>query len=450
MLKIEGNKETLSVVTKLAVPAMIESFFTSLVGFVDSFMVSALGASAVASVALTNQPRLVFVGIFSAVSVAVAALVARRYGEKRRDSANSVMLTALILAFILGVIFAVVAGMFAPDIMKLCGANSDTLEDSTLYYRIVMIGMIFNSIQFVLNAAQRGSGNTKITMITNTTANLVNVVFNYLLIGGNLGFPALGVAGAAIATVLGNAAAAIISIAFAFKNDLFVNLIYTIKEKVKPTFRTLADLTKLGYGVVLEQLLLRVGFMATAVMAADMGTNDMAVYQVIMNLLSLSFAFGDGLQQAAIALVGKSLGEKEPMKAKNYVKTCRSIGAMISLALMVLFFLTARFILGLFFDDAESINLGIKCMYVVMAILIFHIRQIVTMGALRGAGDTLYTSIAAAFSCTVVRSVLSYVFAYTCGLGIVGVYLGVLSDQISREIFSVVRFNGGKWMKIKI
>ena len=123
---------------------------------------------------------------------------------------------------------------------------------------------------------------------------------------------------------------------------------------------------------------------------------------------------------------------------------------MISLALMVLFFLTSRFILGLFFDDAESINLGIKCMYVVMAILIFHIRQIVTMGALRGAGDTLSTSIAAAFSCTVVRSVLSYVFAYTCGLGIVGVYLGVLSDQMSREIFSVVRFNGGKWMKIKI
>lgn len=444
------SKENISTVTKMAVPAMVESFFSSFVALVDSFMVSSLGESAVAAVGLTNQPKLVVIGVFSALSVSVSALVARRLGEKKRDAANSVMITTLFIAILLSLIMAAITIIFAPKIMLLCGANSDTLTYATDYYRIVMAGTIFNSVQFILNAAQRGCGNTKITLVTNTVANVVNVIFNYLLIGGNFGFPALGVRGAAIATSLGAFAAAAVSVGFACKSGIFVNFAYVIKQKIRPSIEALKNIIKLGYGVLIEQLLMRVGFMASALIAADMGTAPFAAYQVAMQILSLSFAFGDGLQQAAIALVGRSLGEKEADKAKNYVNTCQFIGMIISAALIVIFFMISRFVMEMFFDDPQTVEIGVHCLYVVIVILLFHIRQIVNMGALRGAGDTLYTAIISAVCVTIVRTACCYLFAYTCGFGIIGVWIGILSDQVARAIWSTIRFMSGKWMKIKI
>ena len=150
-----------------------------------------------------------------------------------------------------------------------------------------MGGLGFNALSIVINAAQRGAGNTMIAMRTNLVSNLVNVIGNYLLIQGHFGFPALGIRGAALATVLGTVVACVMSIVSLMKRDHFVSIPYIISEKVKLAFAPFGSIVKVGYSVFIEQILMRIGFMSTAMMAARMGTAPMAAHQVGMNILSL-------------------------------------------------------------------------------------------------------------------------------------------------------------------
>ncbi len=444
------SKNTVHTALDMAIPAMIESFFAAFAGLVDSFMVSSLGANAVAAVGLTMQPKFMGLSVFIALNVSISALVARRLGEKRRKEANSMLATALMLVITLSVFLGVILSIFAPQIMVLCGSTAETHDDAVLYYRIIMGFTIFNCIQMAINSAQRGAGNTKITMRTNITSNTINIIFNYLLINGHCGFPALGIAGAAIATVLGTVVASIMSFISIMKPDIFVSIPYIIKEKIAPSLKELKNIIRIGYSVFFEQVLMRIGFMLTAIMAADQGNAAMAAHQVGMNIMGLSFSFGDGLQAAAVALIGKSLGEEKPEKAKEYGRACQTIGGIISVALAVIYFFGARLLMNLFFEEADIVNIGIHIMYVIIITVLFQIRQVIYMGCLRGAGDTLYTAIASTICVTVIRTAASYLFGYTFGFGIIGIWLGVLGDQLGRYIFAAVRFKAGKWVRIKI
>lgn len=444
------DRGTIRTAMHMAVPAIIESFFAAFAGLIDSLMVSSLGSDAVAAVGLTAQPKFMGLAIFLAINVSLSALVARRFGENNRRGANSIMYTAILLIIVLTAVLSVTLTIFAPQIMTLCGSSPETHDSAVIYYRIIMGGMIFNCIQMGINSAQRGAGNTQITMRTNVTSNIINIIFNYLLINGHFGFPALGIKGAAIATVLGTVVACIMSIISITKPDIFVSIPYIIKEKIYPSFESLKNIVKVGYSIFFEQLLMRIGFMLTAVMAAKLGNASMAAHQVGMNIMGLSFSFGDGLQAAAVALIGRSLGEKKPERAKEFGSACQMIGGIISVSLAVIYFFGARFLMSLFFKEAEIVNIGIGIMRIIIITVLFQLRQVIYMGCLRGAGDTLYTAIASMISVTIIRTAVSYFCGYTLGWGIAGIWLGVLGDQLSRYIFAAVRFKAGKWVKIQI
>lgn len=449
-MKNSYDKELVKVTLNMAWPAVIESFFGAFVGLVDSYMVSGLGTNSVAAVGLTTQPKFLGLSLFFAVNVSVSALIARRKGEKRKDDANSILLSALSFIIVAAVLLSIVFVVFAGPIISFCGSNSDTHELAVTYFRIIMGGMIFNCISMGINSAQRGAGNTKITMRTNVTSNLINVVFNYLLIGGHFCFPRLGIRGAAIATVLGTFVACFMSIASLFEKDCFVSIPYILKNKIIPRVQSYKSLIKVGYSVFFEQMLMRIGFMLTAIMAADQGTFEMAAHQVGMNIMGLSFSFGDGLQATAVALIGRSLGEKNKELAKEYGRTCRMIGAVIAVVLSVLYFTGARTIMNAFFDEETTVNIGVSIMRVIIFVVVFQISQVIYMGCLRGAGDTAYTALASVISVTIVRTAFSFFCGYVLGWGIVGIWMGVLADQVSRFLFGTIRFKLGKWTEIRI
>lgn len=448
--KPQYKKENIRITMDMAWPSIIESFFVAFAGLIDSLMVSSLGSYAVAAVGLTTQPKFLGLSLFFALNVAVSALVARRRGEKNQEEANRILSTVIIFiiaaAFVLSIVFVALAG----PIISLCGSNAETHDSAVAYFRIVMGGMIFNCIQMGINAAQRGAGNTKITMRTNVTSNTVNIIFNYLLIGGHFGFPALGIHGAALATVLGTVVACIMSILSIRKPEGFISVPYILSRKIKPAFSSFLLLVRVGYSVFFEQLLMRIGFMLTAIMAADQGTAAMAAHQVGMNIMGLSFSFGDGLQAAAVALIGRSLGAGDEKMAKEFGSICRLIGIIISVCLAVIYFFGARPLMGLFFEEEAIISIGVGIMRVIIFVVVFQISQVVYMGCLRGAGDTLYTAVASTISVTVIRTAVSYLGGYVLGFGIIGIWLGVLGDQVSRFIFASARFKAGKWTKIKI
>lgn len=439
-------KETI----QMAWPAVCESFFVALAGLIDSLMVSSIGSYAVAAVGLTAQPRFMGLALFLAINVSVSALVARRRGENKKREANQILLVAILFTLVSIVVVSAMCVGFANEIIRFCGSAEDTHDTAVIYFRIIMGGMVFNVLSMTINAAQRGSGNTKIAMRTNVTSNVVNVIGNYLLINGHFGFPALGIRGAAIATVFGTVIACIMSVHSLLKNDTFVSIPYIMVEKIKPSFEYLKRIIHVGYSVFIEQLLMRVGFMSTAMMAAGMGTAAMAAHQVGMNILSLTFSFGDGMQVAAVALIGRSLGEGSPEKAKLYGRVCRRIGLCISIVLAILYFFGGETLYRLFFDEAPIVAYGVQIIHVIIFIVLFQVSQVIYMGCLRGAGDTRYTAFASTISVTIIRTGFSYLCGIVLGWGIPGIWLGILADQVSRFLLTSIRFNSGKWTRIKI
>ena len=449
--KFHISKSSVITCLLIAWPAVVESLFMAITNFVDSLMVSTVSEYAVAAVGITAQPKLLGLAIYFALGVSASAIIARRFGEKRKDDANRVMITAVTVAIIFGLILTVLFTTFASPLMKFCGTTDTTHDDAVAYFKIVMSGLLFNSIQITVNSCQRGAGNTKITMTTNVTSNVINIILNYVLIGGHFGFPQLGVKGAAIATVIGSFCGSIISILSIFKKECFLNIVYTIKRKLAPNFESLKLLSKFGYSILIEQILFRVGFLATAIMAANLGDDSMAAHQVAMNIVTLSFAFGDGLQAAAVALIGRSLGEKNPDLAKEYGRTCQLLGVCISVVLAILFLTLGRWVMTLYFPTNETIvDIGVVLTRVTIFIVLFQIVQVIFMGCLRGAGDTLYTATVSLVSCVIIRTIISYLFGYVFGLGILGVWFGIFSDQFSRFIFGGIRFVKGKWIHIKV
>ena len=376
--------------------------------------------------------------------------MARRKGEDRREEANRIFATFLAFILIMAVLFSILLVIFADPVIRFCGSEEATHDSAVLYFRIIMGGMIFNVVQMGVNSAQRGAGNTRITMRTNLVSNTVNIIANYLLIQGHFGFPALGIRGAALATVLGTVVASIMSVASVWKKDTFVSIPLIIGQRIRPGLEALKNIVRVGYSVFAEQVLMRIGFMLTALMAADQGTNAMAAHQVGMNIMGLSFSFGDGLQATAVALIGYSLGAKQPEQAKKYGRTCRMIGGVISVILAAVYFFGARLLMGLFFRESEIVAIGVSIMHVIIFVVVLQIAQVIYMGCLRGAGDTLYTAIASTVSVTVMRTLGSWLFGYVLGMGIVGIWFGVVADQLSRFLFATIRFRQGKWINIKI
>ena len=235
-----------------------------------------------------------------------------------------------------------------------------------------------------------------------------------------------------------------------FKKNSFVSLPYIFKEKIKPAFSTLKSILSLSINFLLENLAMRVGFIYTAVIAARLGTEAFAAHNVGMNFLSLGFSFGDGMQVAAVALIGRSLGERQPDKAKKYGSICQRIGFGISCILAAILFLFGKTLFGFFFKDQETLQIGITISRYIMVIVLFQISQVIFGGSLRGAGDVKYTLFSSLLSVTFIRTAVTWLLTSIIPLGIAGIWIGILSDQFSRFILLSIRFKQGKWTSLQI
>ncbi len=435
----------------VAWPAMMESFFVSLAGMIDTMMVSALGSSAVAAVGLTNQPKFIGLTLFFGINVAVSALVARRKGEQRQDSANEIFVTASVLTLILCAAVSVLFTVLAPWMMELAGSNADTHESAVIYFQIIMGAMFFNVVTMIINAAQRGSGNTRLSMTTNLTSSLVNILFNYLLIEGHWGFPAWGIRGAAIATVLGTVVSAGMALFSLFRRESYVQIRMILSRQVRFTRSSARAIWHLAFNTSLENLAARVGFLATALVAARLGTDEFAAHNIGMNILGLGFSFADGMQVAAVALAGESLGAGLKENAKKYGSICQKIGFVISLILASMLFFGGEWFYGLYFPgQPHIIEMGVLISRYTMVIVLLQISQIIFTGCLRAAGDVRYTLLGAIVSITFIRTAVTVLLVNAFHMGLSGVWLGVMADQLSRFLMMSIRFRQGKWVHLKI
>ena len=445
------KKSLIAETFKVAWPAVVESVLISLAGMVDTYMVSGLGKAAVSAVGVTNQPKFFIYAFFFAVNTAVASLMARRRGENRKKDAEGLMVTALWLTVISGIVACILCVILSRPFMHLAGAKPETIDAATIYFQIVMGGSIFNFISMVINSAQRGTGNTKIAMTTNIVSNVVNVCCDYLFIEGHLGCPALGINGAALATVLGTVVAMIMSIASLNKKNSYIQLKVILKEKIKPSKEYFKQLAPLSTTILGENIFMRIGFLITGSLTARIGVEPFAAHLVGMNLMNLAFAFGDGLRSAMVALVGRSLGEKNTKKASDYTKTGLIFALVLSVGCSLLLIIFGVDFFNLYYPgDKVMLDYGSMICKFITIIFPVQVAKIVFNGTLQGAGDVKYTLIGSTIGVTVIQPILQAILIHSMDAKLTAVWITILVSQAVQLVLFFARYVSGKWKEKKI
>lgn len=437
-------------ILRLAWPSILENLATTITNMIDTFMVSPLGPAGVAAIGLTVQPVFLLLAPIIAAQVAVAAIVARRKGAQERQEANRTVITVAATAVFIYLAILVIVNLFGDAILHFLGSNPDYHDASSAYFRILMSGSIFNIMAMVVNSAQSGSGNTRVAFVSNVVMSLVNITCNSILIYGKLGLPALGVTGAAIASVMGQAVGFLVSLRSLFRKDSFVNFSYMVKHRIRPALHTLKSVLDIAVTIFIENILMRLGFMVTAMQAATLGTNVFAVHNAGMNLLNVGFSLANGMQTAVVASVGNALGAKKKDLAMEYGRASQQIGVLLAILWSVTLFFFGRVFFGALFEDDTLVDLGIRISRFNMVIVLVQIQNIISAGALRAAGDVRFTLIASTISVTIIRSLVTIFLVSGLGWGLDGIWIGIFSHQFSSWLMMRHRFNQGKWVELKI
>ncbi len=438
-------------------PSAVELLLTSLVSMVDMMMVGRLGAWAVAAVGLTTQPKFVILAVFMALNSGATAMVARFRGAGEPDNANAVMRQAVLLTAFLGTALAV-GGFFATDWIMLFMAGGpealgpDTLRPAGDYLRIQMIGFPFMALTFAATAALRGVGNTRASMIYNMAANVINCVLNYILIYGNFGAPAMGVAGASLATIIGQFAAFLMAAFTLLSGKYYIRI--RRGDSFRPDFGLMKRIAKIGIPAMFEQAVMRTGMLLYVRTVTGLGAVAFATHNIVMNIMNLSFMNGQAFGIVATTLIGQSLGNKRPDHAKIYARYTRRMGMFVSLVIGVVFFFLGGQIVGLYTagdaEAAEIIRIGGQVMMIIALLQPLQSSQLVLNGALRGAGDTRSTAMIMFLCVLIIRPIAAHIFVNWLHWGLLGAWGAMALDQVIRSALSFLRFQMGKWIYIRV
>lgn len=429
--------EKLKQIASIGIPAVIESIISVLIGSIDTKMISGLGKGAVSAVSFTSQPKLIILSIFFAMGTAVSVFVAQALGRKDGEEANAYFQTILRITVILSLVLGILCGLLAVPIMSVCNRQPDTVGMSISFFRIIMFFLVFNTVSIVLNAALRGIGKTRLTLISSVSMGVVDIFVNYLLIEGHWGFPKLGVVGDALGTVCGMATACVISILLISRRSEFLSLKGIFTRKNDPEIMKNVHV-KVG-NTVIENLFTRIGFLLSSIIISSLSSDVTAVYSVTMILLNYSFSFGDGLQAAVVTLTGQSMGAKQYREIKDYVRLSRILGVVVSVVLSAVYIIFARRFFNQFFQDEEAIAQGISYTYVAAGLTLLQIIRIINVAAMRGMGEVKAPRIMATVCVLVISPAVAFTMTSVLHYGVWGIWAASVTSQICWFIMSCVK-----------
>lgn len=431
-------------IVRIACPSLIELALTSLTSMADLIMVGGLGTWAISSVGLTTQPKFIMMTMVMAMNIGATALVAQAKGAGDQKGARLVLRQALTMNFLLAIAFSVIGFITSRAMVSFMGASDlKTLEGGTIYLQIQMASFVFYGLTSTITAALRGIGDSKTAMYYNTVSNVVNIILNYLLIGGNFGFPRMEVAGASLATAIGQVTAFILAVYAISKKS---NYLYTgIQDSFRPDLEVWKKIADIGLPAALEQLMMRVGTMIFSKTIASLGTMEFAAHQICMNIQSLTMMNGQAFSVSATSLMGQSLGKKRPDMAKAYTSRCRRSGMTIAILLGISFVLFGRQLASFYTNEVACIELCITTLWIVAFIQPFQSSQFIVAGALRGAGDTRFVAKLTFFTVMLLRPILAIFAVTVLHWGLAGAWLSITVDQMLRALLILLRYRSGKW-----
>jgi len=447
-LAINPNQSLNKQIMLLAGPAIMEMLMHTLVWTADTAMVGRLTPADMAAVNLGAHMMFTIVAIFGALGTGATAMVARYVGAKDVQKARQTASQAMGISIMLGLIIATTGILLARPIFIRLVADPQVISLGTEYTRAVYIGAYFLIPQMVGNAIIRGTGNTFIPFLSAAVANIFNIVADYVLIFGKLGFPALGSQGAGIATGTAQILGAAVTFYYLFRGSGIIKLsfrkLFTFeKESVK-------SLVRLSVPAGLEVTMNEGSRLISSFWIAQLGTVAYAAHSVAVAGESLSFMPGYGFAVAAATLVGQRLGAGQPEAAMESTKRSVLLGALLMGTVGVLFFTIPDIIMGLFSTDEDTVYWAARSIRIGAFEQVPIAVAMIISGALKGAGDTDGPFRISLITNLCVRLPLIFLAVFVFRFPLTVVWMISVTQYVVEALLMTRRYRKGKWKTIKV
>jgi putative MATE family efflux protein len=426
----------------LAIPMVLEMAMESVFAVVDVFFVSRLGAEAVATVVLTESLLTMVYTLAMGLGIGATAMVARRIGERDQDGAARAAMQAIWLGILTAAALGVAGAVFAPDLLRLMGAEDSVVRTGTTFTRVMLGGNISVLMLFLVNAIFRGAGDAAIAMRSLWLANAINMTLGPCLIFGVGPFPELGVTGAAVGTTIGRGIGAAYALSRLLRPGSRLHLARRHLRLDPAVMWRLVNLSGSGtfqifIGTASWVLLIRI--------VSSFGSDVIAGYGIAIRLVIFALLPSWGMANAAATMVGQALGANKPERAEASVWIAGKYNAVFLGALGMLFIVGAPWIVALFTGEAAVAASAIDALRVISAGFLFYAYGMVITQSFNGAGDT-WTPTWINLGCFWCWEVpLGWFLALRTGLGAHGVYLAIAIAYATLAVVSVVLFRRGTW-----
>ena len=425
---------------ELAWPAITANLLHSMVGLIDIKIVGSLGAPAVAAATTGHRIFFVLQAVLMAVCAGTTALVARAWGAGDRVEAERVTRASLWACVVLATALTVPGVFFSEALAGIFRLEAETLELAAVFIRWISLFNVFFAVNFVLGTALRAAGDTRTPLWIAAATNVVNVFLVYGLVFGAFGFPALGVAGAAIGNGLAFGFGAVLSLALWVRGWLILGpgpAGAVRRERI-------GQLLRIGTPAGLEQGVWQMGFIVFLWVVALYGTAPYAAYGIGVSILSFSFVVGFGFSIAASTLVGQHLGAGDPEGARRSGWRAMALSVAVLLVFGATIVAFAEPLAAFLIDDPEVIRLTVAFIYVLGSVQVLMAVEFSLSGALRGAGDTRFPLYAVLTGLFGVRIALAGLFAWQ-GWAVEWVFAALIGDYIVKASMLSLRFRSDRW-----
>lgn len=426
----------------LAVPMVLEMVLESVFAVTDVFFVGKLGASAVATVGLTESLLTVLYAIAMGLSIGVTAMVARRIGEQNPEAANHVAAQGIIVGFALAAVVGISGVILAPTLLAMMGAGPDVIAVGSTFTRIMLGGDISIVLLFLANAVFRGAGDAAIAMRTLWLANGINILLGPCLIFGLGPFPALGVTGAAVATTIGRSTGALFALSLLLRGRGRVKI---RKEHIHLEPKLMGRLIALSASGMFQMLVGMASWIGLVRIISTFGSDALAGYTITIRIVIFALLPSWGLSNAAATMVGQALGAKDPDRAERSAWRATAYTTVFLTAVGILFVLFTRPIIGIFTQDPAVAVYAIDGLRIVSYGFPFYAAGMVLTQAFNGAGDTWTPTVLNLTIFWLFEIPLAWVLARPGGMGVHGVFLAILIAFSMATVVSAIVFRWGRW-----
>ncbi len=444
-MSIKFNREIIKKIILLSLPVVTGQIMFTILSFADRYFISKLGIAESSGTSISGTIIWLLATATSLVSGGTIALISRKYGEKDYEQASKFAGNSIFLASIFGLFITIVALFFSSSINNFFDATPEVTKIANSYFRILILGFPFVAIGSVIAVIFQSLQDTKTPMIIFSGMSIINIILDPILIFGIGPIKALGVEGAALATIISEILACIA-------------IIYLLKTKarIKINFFTIPNwnhskkILKIGIWTGLNSFSRPLSATFMQKIIAFHGTKTLAAFSFGVQWISLLFILLEGVRVAVATLVGKSIGEKNIEKAKEFVNESLKIGFLITgiISFGGIFF--AEKAISFFSSDSEVIAIGSSYLVIVLLGMLFEIPMTVYAAAFNGAGNTMPPTIIAFISNWPGKLGIAYLTTYYLKTGPSGVWAAISASVIIEGILMWTWFYRGNWIKEKI